>query len=129
MPRYDLKTPCKHCPFRNDETRIVLMGRMRAAEIEDAAYRNGFPCHESAECVEDGYGEDEGFAFGPNTQHCAGYLILRIKVDGPGGTWPGIGNDEDRAERIAENVYLDAPVFESEEEFFAANEIADDRDN
>lgn len=116
--RFDLKTPCKHCPFRTDETAIRFACRERAEEIEESAYRNGFPCHLSAVLIEDDeYGED-GFVAGENTQHCVGYIIMQLKSGETG--WPGIGNDEDLAERLAQNVDWMSPVFESSAEFFEA---------
>ena len=33
LGRFRLKRPCKHCPFRNDETRIRFRCRDRAVEI------------------------------------------------------------------------------------------------
>lgn len=116
--RFDLTTPCKNCPFRNDETRITFSCRERAEEIEESAYRNGFPCHLSAVLEED---EDEsGFIAGPNTQHCVGYIIMQLKS---GSTeWPGIGNDDELGEKLAQQVDWNAPVFENEDEFLDANE-------
>ena len=122
--RYDLKTPCKNCPFRSDATRIRFSCRKRAEEIEGQAYRRGFPCHLSAEYVEDGDtrdGESGGFYPGRNTQHCVGYIIMQLK-EGSGSPWPGIGNSEKLMDRLAEQIDWNAPVFESAEDFFLANE-------
>lgn len=33
--RFDLKTPCKNCPFRTDDTAIRFSCRERAEEIEE----------------------------------------------------------------------------------------------
>lgn len=119
--KFDLKTPCLNCPFRSDETRITFRGRERAEEIEEQAYRHGFPCHLSAEHVEeedDPLGEG-GFYPAENTQHCVGFIIMTL-MDGE-SAWPGIDNDEDLADRLRDQVDWDAPVFESVEDFFAAN--------
>src|SRR5271157_953380 len=121
--RFDLKTPCRNCPFRSDETGIRFSCRERAQEIEESAYRNGFPCHLSAVEVE--YvctwdGESGGFVAVESTQHCVGYIILQLK-DGGGSTWPGIGNDEDLLARLESQVDLDAPVFADVDEYLAAN--------
>lgn len=118
-PQHQLKRPCKHCPFAPTDTRIKFACRERAEEIAESAYRNGFPCHESAECVEDGDGE-EGFVFGPKTQHCAGASMMFLADSC--GTWPGIGNDEDRAERLLDQLDWDAPHYKSEEDFIDAND-------
>ena len=99
MPKYDLKTPCRNCPFRNDSTRIRFRVRERAEEIEEQAYRRGFPCHLSADLIESDEVDEGGYVFGANTQHCVGYTILAIKDNGGAGGWPGIENDEDLAER------------------------------
>ena len=101
MPRYNLKRPCKNCPFRSDDTRIRFSCRERAEEIENSAYRNGFPCHLSADLQEDDrYGEPEG-SWTP---------------------WPGIDNDEDLLTRLAGQIDLNAPVFDDVDAFLKANE-------
>ena len=124
MPRYDLKRPCRHCPFRTDETAIRFQCRERAEEIEEGAYRNGFPCHKSADLIEtdDINGGQDGYALGENTQHCVGYIIMQFKSGMAYGGWPGIGNDEELVEHLEAQIDWDAPVFENDEEFFAANE-------
>jgi hypothetical protein len=122
--RFDLKTPCKNCPFRSDETAIRFACRERAEEIEESAYRNGFPCHLSADSIEDEDtrdGESGGFVPGENTQHCVGYIILQIKASCGGSSWPGIDNDEALLDRLEAQVDLDAPVFDSVEDYLAAN--------
>lgn len=117
---FDLKRPCKNCPFRNDKTRITFACRERAEEIEESAYRNGFPCHLSADHIEgDNLGGEGGFVFGPATQHCAGAILMFLKE---GNTaWPGIDNDEGLAEKLAGQMDWSAPVFECAEDFFDAN--------
>lgn len=117
--RYDLKTPCKNCPFRTDKTAIRFSCRERAEEIENQAYRNGFPCHLSAELDEED--EDGGFEAVENSQHCVGYIIMALK-DGYDTGWPGIDNDDDLAEKLAQKVDFTAPVFENTEAFLKANE-------
>ena len=118
--RFDLREPCTHCPFRSDETRIAFGGRERAEEIEEQAYRHGFPCHVSAEVREDPVTGEEGFVAGERTQHCAGYLLLQLR-DGGGTPWPGIGNDEELADRLAGQLDWNAPVFETAKDFIEAN--------
>ena len=119
--KYDLKTPCKNCPFRNDETRITFACRERAEEIAESAYRNGFPCHLSADYDDDD--DDGGYYDGGNAQQCVGHTIMMLK-EGLSDTWPGIDNDEKLADRLAEQVDWNAPVFESEEDFIEANDSA-----
>jgi hypothetical protein len=115
--RFDLKKPCKNCPFSKAETRIKFANRERAEEIEETAYRNGFPCHKSADFDEDE--EYGGYVFGRNTQHCAGSLAMHIN-EGESCT-PGTGNDEDLFDRLAQRLDLDA-AFESIDAFLEANE-------
>ena len=117
--QFDLKTPCKNCPFRNDATRLVFACEDRAKRIEEGAYRAGFPCHLSAKHVEQTEFRDSAFVFGEKTQHCAGYIIMQLKMGN--GAWPGIGNDEDLYDRLCDQVDFGAPVFDTEEEFFDAN--------
>lgn len=118
--RLDLRVPCKNCPFADTPTRITFACRERAEEIEESAYRNGFPCHLSAELVEIG-DEEEGYVPGENTQHCAGAIGMFLNAGYD--TWPGIDNEEIETDYSA----AQAVAFECEEDFFAANERADGR--
>lgn len=121
MPEgFQLKKPCKHCPFAPSKTRITFSGKERAEEIAEHAYRNGFPCHESATLDEDA--EDAGFEFGKKTQHCAGAVMMFL-ADGNDSGWPGINNDEDLAERLSMHVDWTAPHYESERDFIEANDF------
>lgn len=85
--KYDLKTPCKNCPFRNDKTRITFSCKERAEEIEEQAYRNGFPCHLSAHDTSDEDEEYGGYVATEESQHCIGYIIMQLKEGW--GEWPG----------------------------------------
>ena len=113
--RFDLKTPCKNCPFNDTKDGIKFSCRERAEEIEEQAYRHGFPCHLSADFTGDD-DEDGGYVFGANTQHCAGALLVFLK-DGYDGNVPFEQLDEDEQDRIKERLNWDAPVFESVEAF------------
>lgn len=126
--RYDLKKPCKNCPFRNDETRIRFSCRERAEEIEEQAYRLGFPCHLSAEYIDDDEtpdGESGGYYAGDNSQACVGFIIMTLKED-DSSAWPAIYNDHELAEKLLGQVDMSTPVFGSAEEFFQANERKED---
>lgn len=119
--RFDLTKPCKNCPFGVAETRIKFACAERAEEIAESAYRNGFPCHLSAD-----YDEREwvdGFVFGGNTQHCAGTIGMFLN-DG-NSEWPGIDNDDEIATAASERLWeaLDM-CFASEEAFIEANRSA-----
>lgn len=123
MMRYDLKKPCKNCPFADTEHRIVFACRERAEEIAETAYRNGFPCHLSAEHIEE---EDDpigggGFYAGSETQHCAGALMMFMWQQEY--CWPGVDNDEDLVTRLWDQLDFDnGRAFQSEEEFIEANQ-------
>lgn len=117
---FQLRKPCKHCPFVKADTRIKFRGRDRATEIAELAYRQGFPCHESADWEENEDGTEEGTAFGEKTQHCAGALALFINSGYD--CWPGVDNDERVVEKAV--TRLDKAfvlVFDSEEDFIEAN--------
>lgn len=116
--RFDLKTPCKHCPFRADKTAIRFSCRERAEEIEETAYRWGFPCHKSAEYIEDEDGSG-GYHASDKAQHCIGAIIMYLRQDEM--CWPGINNDEELAERLRNQVDWSAPVFDAVDDFLDAN--------
>lgn len=118
--KYDLKTPCKNCPFRTDKSAIRFSCRERAEEIEESAYRNGFPCHLSAHNTSDEDEENGGYEATETSQHCIGFIIMMIN-DGY-DAWPGVDNDADIVERITERIARNAPVFQSVEEYLKANE-------
>ena len=119
--RLDLKQPCKNCPFGVADTRIRFSCEERAEEIAESAYRNGFPCHLSAEFYEDesGDGELSGYYPGRDTQHCIGSVMMFLNSGYD--TWPGIGNRE------LPDIVLDrirpalSMAWDSEDDFIAAN--------
>jgi hypothetical protein len=117
--RFDLKKPCLNCPFRADETRIRFADRERAEDIEEQAYRRGFPCHKTATIDDDD--EDGGYEFSSNgkSQHCIGAIMMWIS-EGTDST-PGTNNDDDLFSRISERVDWNVPVFQNTEDFFDAN--------
>ena len=118
---FDLKKPCKNCPFADTLDRIVFRGRDRAAEIAEGAYRQGFPCHLSAELIDDYDGYGGGYHPTEGTQHCAGALAMFYQSEFQ-SPWPGIGNDEDEVDRIYQRMGANIDIaFKSEEAFIAAN--------
>lgn len=124
--KFDLKTPCLNCPFRTDATAIRFSCRERAEEIEESAYRNGFPCHLSAVDTSEDDPEEGRYVFGDNTQHCVGFIIMALK-DGNESGWPGIRNNETLAEKLAGQVDFDAPVYDSAQACIDANSIKQKR--
>jgi hypothetical protein len=125
LDRLQLKRPCLNCPFSRHPERIRFRCRERAEEIEELAYRQGFPCHLSGEDQGDDFdGEDQGIWYDEKTQHCAGAIFLRINE----GTteWPALDNEElpdDYLKRVG--PYL-LEGWDDDEEFFAANEATDE---
>lgn len=112
--KFDLRTPCKNCPFRTDETAIRFACRERAEEIEESAYRHGFPCHLSADLIEND-DDGDGYAFGDNTQHCVGATIMFARNGG--GNIPFERLPEALQDRITSRLDWSAPVYESEDDF------------
>lgn len=113
--KFDLKRPCKNCPFKTDKTAIRFSGRERAEEIAESAYRNGFPCHLSAhDTSEDD--EDGGYVFAENTQHCAGAMIMFLG-NGNGGNVPFQLLSNEEQSKIENQMDYKAPVYEDEDAF------------
>lgn len=74
---FNLKRPCKHCPFRTDIPAYLHRERMR--EIADA---QSFFCHSTVDYnTDDGDGEVV-----ESTQLCAGWLIVQEKCGRPAAT-------------------------------------------
>lgn len=119
---FDLKRPCKNCPFRTDETAIRFACRERAEEIEESAYRNGFPCHLSAHIDEDD--DDAGYEFGEGTQHCAGALLMYLRGDDAGNVPFGWLTDR-KQDAIRARMDFNAPVFDGPEAFLDSYGPAD----
>jgi len=77
--KYNLKRPCKHCPFRNDIRPFLRPDR--AEEIADSLVRGEFPCHETldySDCGNDSAPQDT-----EKTAHCAGALIMLEHMERP----------------------------------------------
>jgi hypothetical protein len=123
--RFDLKKPCKHCPFADTADRITFACRERAEEIEEIAYREGFVCHKHSEYRED----HEGFGsyhFGDDgsSQHCFGALAMYIKDGGANVPWEhAISEDSELEERWWSRADPEAlkTIFDDEDSFLDAN--------
>lgn len=72
-----MKTPCKHCPFRNDIT--PYLHPQRAEELAYASQNPyiSFSCHKTTEYDEDS--EDGEMMVTANSKECAGFLTLRAQ--------------------------------------------------
>lgn len=113
--KFDMKTPCPHCPFRTDIRPYLT--RDRAQEIADGLTRHQqtFSCHETTEHDDDGEAiirDDE--------QHCAGAMIMLEAMNRP-----------NQMMRIAERfgsydrrkLSKNPPVFQHVREFIAAQRV------
>lgn len=117
----DMKRPCNMCPFRSDEKSIRFADEERAMEIVMSALVHGFPCHKTADYAEAEEGQGAGYVFGQASQHCAGFLIMRLKEDSK-CPWPAINANSETLSRLRESLDLDSPVFSSIKEFLEANQ-------
>lgn len=76
--RFDLKKPCKACPFRTD--RVGYLGVKRADEIAENLLSddfNWFGCHETTVADENG-----DLHCGEETQHCLGAIMFLLNTVG-----------------------------------------------
>lgn len=71
---FNLKRPCKECPFRSDIRPYLRKSRVR--EILDALFKQDqtFACHKTLDFDEEGES-----LITSKSQHCAGALILMEK--------------------------------------------------
>src|SRR5882724_658150 len=74
--KYDLTKPCDKCPFRSDIR--PYLNEERAYEIGEA---DSFACHKTTESCDDE--DDSDRQATAKSQMCAGYLILREKMEQP----------------------------------------------
>lgn len=115
---FNLKAPCKLCPFRSDcEQWRGGLGERRAQEIATSLRNDGFfTCHKTIQPHDDDGEECEKRGLEDGNIYCAGALIMMEKE--------GIANDN-RNIRIAKmlEIYpvlrMDSSVFASCEEFVA----------
>lgn len=106
---FDLRTPCKDCPFRKDV--LPYLSPERAEDIGDAILSGQtFTCHK--------YTHSLGYE-GEKEKHCAGATIILEKEEQP-----------NQMMRIAERIGLydrtklnmDAPIYDTVEDFIGAVE-------
>lgn len=123
--RFDMKRPCTLCPFRANEPAIRFASQERALEIALTGLIHGFPCHKTADYIDDDEPDGQaGYVFGNGTQHCAGYLIMKLNEDDR-FPWPGINNDDRILQHIKRNVDRTAPVFANTNDFIRASRPID----
>ena len=135
--KWDLVRPCKNCPFSTHDTRIKFATRSRAREIEEHAYREGFPCHEHAEWVEE---EDDPIGGGGayfrqdgTTPHCFGAIYMYLRNGAGNVPWEwAVEEDEDLEERwwahlTSEQITAASrDVWETEQDFINSHEGDED---
>ena len=69
---FDLKSPCRTCPFRKGKGENFQLGADRVREIAEAT---AFQCHGTVQYGEDEYGEPV-MGPGDNPQQCAGLMAM-----------------------------------------------------
>ena len=114
---FNLKKPCKNCPFRSDIRPFLTVER--AEEIFDGLiYSQGtFACHKTTVSSDE---DDCEMVTTQKSEHCAGALILLEKLEMP-----------NQMMRIAERLgaydhtqlEMDAPVFDDGESFIDAQAL------
>jgi len=122
--KFDLKKPCKNCPFVDGPNRITFACHDRAIEIEEIAYRQGFVCHLHSECVEDEEESYFDFSADGNSQHCWGALAMYMQSGSSNVPFEqACDEDENLEERWWDRADMDAldTVFTDETAFIEAN--------
>jgi hypothetical protein len=68
-----MKACCEHCPFKRDT--LLVLHPSRADEFAAMAENpfNDFPCHKTADYVEDDEFDGGGFVHGANSFTCHGF--------------------------------------------------------
>lgn len=116
---FDLKRPCKDCPFRKDHHGFLDRERAREIAHELVDLQRTFSCHKT-NILSDEESEEGEAEVSAEPQHCAGATIFLEKLERPNQWMRWM-------ERIRQNngkPYYDhrtmdmkAPVFDSVEEF------------
>lgn len=120
--KFNLKKPCKTCPFLRGSEDPVRLVRERAKEIIHAVTDSQgatFTCHSTIDYDKDfgeGDSEDRDFISRSGHAHCAGAILFSLKVGKP-----------NQMTRIAgrlgllKDLDMSADVFESEDEMLKAS--------
>lgn len=99
---FDLKNPCKGCPFKEGTTTVLRHGRAKEIVQAITDKQGTFTCHKTLDLPND------------KQQHCAGAMILLEHIERP-----------NQMMRIAErlgyydrfSLNMEAPVFKTPKEF------------
>jgi hypothetical protein len=74
---YFMKTPCAHCPYRNDVKPFLTPERGEELAYHAQNPYNTFPCHKTTEYDED---SDCGDMYaGEKSKECAGFMTLQVQ--------------------------------------------------
>jgi len=111
MP-FQLKKPCRDCPFRTDVP--AYLNRGRATEIAKSLDHHSFPCHKTTDHTGDEYEDGEWQGWQDEWQHCAGAEIMREKMDRPGDM---LQISQRLGIRDPSRLKMDSPVFDDEQAF------------
>lgn len=76
---FDLKSPCKNCPFRNDVVYPLRLDRVADILLSLTENDDWFACHKTTAHDE----ETDQQIVVDNSQHCAGAAILLDKISRP----------------------------------------------
>lgn len=122
--KYDLHRPCPECPFRSDIEPFLRADR--AEEIVEFLARSEFPCHKTTVDATDDEG-NPGRIDTPDSQHCAGALIMLEKANRPSQMMricERLRGENGEPMYDASKLDMEAPVYDSPEEFVQAHEKA-----
>lgn len=108
---FNLRTPCKQCPFRTDFKPFLRPAR--AVEICGSLYNGAsFPCHKTTATDDDGE-----YCRSESEMHCAGALIMLEHIERPNQimrTMERLGGYD------REKLDMSAPVYKSPAAMIAA---------
>lgn len=115
--QFDLKRPCKDCPFIKGTTMVLNPGRMEGIAEHLSNDFNVFPCHKTThqlapEGREEEYDSEEGgYSLHGREQACMGALAYTLKHHGnlPVLARLAIRGDPSKINTIRDNFHLITP--------------------
>lgn len=100
-----MTSPCPECPFRTDVVPYLRRARIKALQEDLVDNQRSFTCHKTLKWV-----TDEGLESTPESQHCAGAMILLEKLEKP-NQWMRWMERLGRYDHT--KLDMDAPVFDT----------------
>jgi hypothetical protein len=73
-----MKEPCGPCPFSRSKTLGLHPRRAEDFALMAQNRYTDFPCHKTAECAEDRFGEEIGYVRTEKSFTCNGFLSLQV---------------------------------------------------